>query len=110
VEKNAPNIVIVDSAGRAILGAVLAGSGPKIGLPIASVSRQIFVLDCRQRTYVIHQRIGCDIVIAGQFSQCQALATFCRRRALSRSLWGHDGSSKKLVTARYLGGRQDAVS
>lgn len=54
MEKNAPNIVIVDSAGRAVLGAVLAGGGPKVGLLIAHISGQISVLDCRQRTYVIH--------------------------------------------------------
>ena len=54
MEKNAPNIVIVDSAGRAVLGAVLAGGGPKIGLLIVNVSGQTSVLNRRQRAYVIH--------------------------------------------------------
>ena len=54
VEENAPNIVIVDSAGRAVLGAVLAGSGPKISLSTAIVSGEISKLNFRQRAYVIN--------------------------------------------------------
>jgi hypothetical protein len=40
VEKDAPNIVVVDAAGRAVLGAVLASSGPKISLEVERVSKQ----------------------------------------------------------------------
>lgn len=98
MEKNAPNVVVVDAAGRAILSAVLASGGPKISLGVERVSGQILMLNCVQRAYMIHERIGCDIVIAGQFGQSQALATFGRGRGVARSLWRHSEFGKLETT------------
>lgn len=98
MEKNAPNVVVVDAAGRAILGAVLSSSGPKISLGVETVSGQTSMLNCVQRAYMIHQRIGCDIVIAGQFGQSQPLASFGRGRAIARSLGRHIGCGRLKTT------------
>jgi hypothetical protein len=55
---------------------------------------------------MIHQRIGCDIVIAGQFGQGQALATFGRGRAVARSFWRHS-ERDRTRTARARSGRAE---
>lgn len=110
MEENATNIIVMDSAGRAVLGAVFARSGPKIGLPAVDVSEQMSMLYCGQGTYVVYQRIGCDIVIAGQFGQGQALATFDDGRTFSRSLWRHGRCNIKPKTARDQSGKAKGVS
>ena len=45
--------------------------------------------DCGQETYVIDQRIGCDVVIAGQVGQSQALAALVCGRSRTWLLRGH---------------------
>lgn len=40
---------------------------------------------------MVYQRIGCDVVITGQFGQSKTLATFSRRRSIARFPGGHNG-------------------
>lgn len=80
-EEDVADLVVVDAAGRAVLVAILACSGPEVSLWIEGVSILCHDSICRQESYVIDQRIGCDVVIAGQFCQGQTLTALGRGRA-----------------------------
>ena len=74
------HVVIVDAAGRPVFVAILARGGPKVGLCIEVVNIVVLGSKREQESYVINQRIGCDVVITGQFIQCQTLAPLGRGR------------------------------
>lgn len=91
MEENVSNIVVVDAARGTVLSAVLASGGPEIGLKIKTINGGYSMSKCGRRTYMVYQRIGCDIVITGQFGQSKALTAFNRRRSIARFPWGHNG-------------------
>lgn len=75
------DFVVVNAAGRAVFRTVLSRSGPKVGLCLDSVSKVVWGLKGGLGPHMVDERISCDIVIAGQFVQCQTFSRLdCRRR------------------------------
>lgn len=54
MKEDAPYVVIVDAAGRAVLVAILACSGPEISLFIVPVSKWVLGVDGTRGAYMIN--------------------------------------------------------